>query len=197
MVSNFNAVWFTGKLEEQQLSKRQLAKLMGLDPAAVSLMLRGLRKMSANEAGEIASLLGVTVEEVLRHAGAHLSEHSGNSVPIIGWIDAQNEIRFDRPAGPGTAEAPANATQDTVALRVQATGAMFDGWLLYYRPIEGISLEALGRLCVVKVAPNGPDYVMPVSRGYEAGKYNLGGWNTGLIANVGLISAAPITWMKQ
>ena len=49
---------------------------MGLDPAAVSLMLRGKRKMSAAEAAEIARLLNVSVEEVLLHAG------SAPTVPI-------------------------------------------------------------------------------------------------------------------
>ena len=43
---------------------------MNLDPAAVSLMLRGKRKMSASEAGEIAKLLGVAVDEVLMRAGS-------------------------------------------------------------------------------------------------------------------------------
>ena len=42
--------WFKQKLAERKLSQRQLAKLMGLDPAAVSLMLRGQRKMTNEEA---------------------------------------------------------------------------------------------------------------------------------------------------
>jgi len=36
-----------------RLSQRKLAKLLDLDPAAVSLMLRGRRKMTAEEAAAI------------------------------------------------------------------------------------------------------------------------------------------------
>jgi len=198
MITDFNVTWFNQKLEEQRLSKRGLAKLMDLDPAAVSLMLRGLRKMSVTEAGEIASLLRVTVDEVLRHAGVNVSAATGGaSTPIIGWMNADKEVSFERPAGPGVCESPPGGFDDVVAIRTQAPGQPFDGWLIYYRPIDGISLEALGRLCVVKLQPDGPTYILPVSRGYEVGKYNLGGWNTPVIPNVGLISASPVIWMKQ
>ena len=62
--------WFIGRLADKQISQRKLAKHLGLDPAAVSLMLRGKRKMSASEAADIARLLGVGTDEVLARAGA-------------------------------------------------------------------------------------------------------------------------------
>jgi transcriptional regulator with XRE-family HTH domain len=62
--------WFHNKLQDKQMSQRGLAKLLDLDPAAVSLMLKGRRKMSAAEAAEIANLLGVSVDEVLTRSGA-------------------------------------------------------------------------------------------------------------------------------
>lgn len=62
--------WFKGLLSDKRLSQRQLAKRMDMDPAAMSLMLRGLRKMSAAEAAEIARQLGVGVDDVMLHAGA-------------------------------------------------------------------------------------------------------------------------------
>lgn len=65
-----NARWFQNLLADKRLSQRQLAKRMGLDPAAVSLMIHGKRKMSAVEASELARQLGVTVDEVLLHAGS-------------------------------------------------------------------------------------------------------------------------------
>lgn len=62
--------WFQNQLADKRLSQRQLAKRMDLDPAAVSLMLRGKRKMTANEAVEIANMLGVSADEVLMRAGS-------------------------------------------------------------------------------------------------------------------------------
>lgn len=54
---------------DRRLSQRQLAKHLGLDPAAVSLMLRGKRKATAQEVAEIARMLGVGVDEVLSRLG--------------------------------------------------------------------------------------------------------------------------------
>ena len=61
--------WFRDRLADKRLSQRQLAKRMSLDPAAMSLMLRGKRRMSAAEAADIARYLGVEVKDVLARAG--------------------------------------------------------------------------------------------------------------------------------
>ena len=62
--------WFKERLAAKQLSQRKLAFMMGLDAAAMSLMLRGKRKMSVNEAAVIAQHLGVSAQEVLIKTGA-------------------------------------------------------------------------------------------------------------------------------
>jgi transcriptional regulator with XRE-family HTH domain len=67
--NSVDASWFQHKLIEARLSQRQLAKLIGLDHSAVSLMFRGKRRMAADEAASIARLLGVDVAEVMRHGG--------------------------------------------------------------------------------------------------------------------------------
>lgn len=64
------SAWFKGRLSDRSLSQRQLAKHLGLDPAAVSLMLRGRRKANAKEIAEMAKLLGVGVDEVMTRLGA-------------------------------------------------------------------------------------------------------------------------------
>lgn len=64
--------WFQNRLADKRISQRHLATVLSLDPAAVSLMLRGKRKMSAAEAAEVSRVLNVDVEEVLRRAGIDL-----------------------------------------------------------------------------------------------------------------------------
>lgn len=59
--------WIRVRLAEQRLSQRQLARLIGLEPSAVSLMFRGKRKMSAEEAAAVSRLLNVDVEELIGH----------------------------------------------------------------------------------------------------------------------------------
>lgn len=61
--------WFQDRLADKRLSQRKLARHLHIDPAAVSLMLRGKRKMTAAEAAEVARLLGVSVDEVVLRAG--------------------------------------------------------------------------------------------------------------------------------
>lgn len=62
--------WFRGRLADRRLSQRQLARLMNLDPSAVSLMLRGKRRASAQEVADISSLLGVSADEVVLRLGS-------------------------------------------------------------------------------------------------------------------------------
>lgn len=64
-----NTRWFQNGLADVKVSQRRLAKMMGVDPSAVTLMLKGRRAMSASEAALIAKVLGVPVDDVLREAG--------------------------------------------------------------------------------------------------------------------------------
>lgn len=61
--------WFQSQLADRRLSQRKLAQLMGVDPGAVSLMINGKRRMTMEEAAEIARLLHVDVTEVMTKAG--------------------------------------------------------------------------------------------------------------------------------
>ncbi|NKN36162.1 helix-turn-helix transcriptional regulator [Agrobacterium sp. a22-2] len=56
--------WFYRELDSRGRSLRDMAKALGLDSSAVSRMLRGERKMSAEEQDRIADYLGVTLHEV-------------------------------------------------------------------------------------------------------------------------------------
>lgn len=70
MMAEVDTRWFQDRLADKRLSQRKLASMMNLDPAAMSLMIRGKRKMSGAEAAEIAKFIGVSVDEVLVRAGA-------------------------------------------------------------------------------------------------------------------------------
>ena len=56
--------WFYRQLEKEGRSLRAMARARGLDPRAVSRMLKGERKMSADEQDGIADYLGVSLNEV-------------------------------------------------------------------------------------------------------------------------------------
>ena len=83
---NIDTRWFQTRLADKHVSQRELARRLGLDPAAVSLMLHGRRKFTAKEAVEIARVLGVELEAVVTKAGigkgvSGLSEGSVKDAP--------------------------------------------------------------------------------------------------------------------
>jgi transcriptional regulator with XRE-family HTH domain len=63
-----DTAWFLAKLEERGLSQRGLAKLMGLDHAAVHLMLHGRRIMSAQDGVNLAAILRIPIETLVSRA---------------------------------------------------------------------------------------------------------------------------------
>lgn len=63
-MAKIDTAWFHQKLDERGESVRGLARFMGLDPSAVSRMLKGDRKMSADEQDHVSNFLGVNLEEI-------------------------------------------------------------------------------------------------------------------------------------
>ena len=61
--------WFKAVLAYKKISQRQLAFKMGMDPASMSLMLRGKRPMRMIEAEKMSAILAVPLDEILFHAG--------------------------------------------------------------------------------------------------------------------------------
>ena len=111
--------WFQNLLADKRLSQRQLAKRLGLDPAAVSLMLRGKRKMSVTEASELARFLGVEMDEVLLHAGSTPTVPVKAPAGLRGGV--ARVVAVDQPkavidaGGAGSIEIPVPMSDGTVA----------------------------------------------------------------------------------
>jgi transcriptional regulator with XRE-family HTH domain len=62
-----DTAWFHQQLDAKGESVRGLARFMRVDPSAVSRMLKGERKMSADEQDQIANFLGSNLEEIAAH----------------------------------------------------------------------------------------------------------------------------------
>lgn len=81
---------------------------------------------------------------------------------------------------------------------------MFDGWLFFFRDAKDMTPDAVGRLCVVRLAGVDGMRLRWVQRGYHEGHWTLtglcfgpqGAGNDG-IEEGRIISAAPILWMRQ
>src|SRR5271155_3635554 len=92
--------WFNQALERNGASQADLARHLRLAPSAVSRMVKGERQMKLLEAVQIAAFLGVSQDEVLRHAGA-----SAEAAPRVGPARRGRPPRtFVPPAAPPRAE---------------------------------------------------------------------------------------------
>jgi hypothetical protein len=170
--------WFKDRLAEKKLSQRGLARLLGVDAAAVSLMLRGLREMKIDEAKQIAVILGVSVEEVLAHVSMPITPKS-QPVPIIGFINGNSHVEWGDDLGSvprPTGTLPLNVA--AIQCRTAGDNALsyMDRWLLFvpYPIPDGVAAECIDRLSVV-CSPGGECNLALVKRGYAPGRWNLRG----------------------
>ena len=185
--------WFQDLLTDRQLSQRRLAREIGLDPSAVSLMFRGKRRMQMAEAAQVSRLLGVPLDDVIRHAGIHAPAMAANdlpdlAIPLVYWVDGHGEMHGIE-AGQRV-EVKAALPDDTIA--AQCRTAMtplehMDRWLiLFSAPTRsGIQPDAIGKYSVIRL-PGGLMTMGYLRPGYERGKHAIHRGNT--------ITEAAIEW---
>ncbi len=121
-------------------------------------------------------------------------------VAVVGYVGAGQEIFAldDHALGAGLeeVEAPEGVGKDPmVAVRVRGESMhpLRNGWLLFYRRDQhGVPEACLNRLCIVKLAGDGPILVKELHRGYRKGHFVLSSWNAPPIEDVRVDWAAPV-----
>jgi transcriptional regulator with XRE-family HTH domain len=111
-----DANWFHQALERAGVTQADLARQLRLAPSAVSRMIKGERQMKLLEAVQVADFLGVSQEEVLRHAGAAVDPPPPSDPPRRG--------RPPRPAPPHSVMQGglSSGREDTIPIRSAARG---------------------------------------------------------------------------
>lgn len=188
--------WFADRLRVRDLSQRGLARLMGIDPAAVSLMPRGKRRITLEEAAQLAVLLDVSTTEVLQRAG--LPAHGERTVKMVGHMTHHYEVVMEAEGAHEMVEPPGNVPNDTIAIQARTTGTemeMIDGYIYFIAGARRQPVESLGQLAMCAVKGNGIK-VAHVKRGYRRGAYNLVSDRGDILTNVELAWASPVLWVK-
>jgi transcriptional regulator with XRE-family HTH domain len=195
-----NARWFKSLFEQRGFSQRKLAKDLKMDPAALTLVLQGRRKLKSEEAAKMASHLSVSVEEILEHAGIEIATPSTHrKIKIEGYFDGELKLHRGEPRGAKLAPCP---FQDPTmrAARIQSAGSRFesiDGALVYYQESSKFDPEALGRLALVTISRDPTPRLRVIRRGYQPGTYNLTALNGEILEeSVKIDSSSPVVWMK-
>lgn len=140
--------WFQNSLRDLRVTQRKLADMLGVDASAVTLMLRGRRKMTAAEAALISRVLGVGVDEVMRRAGldprrAMVSEGAGMGSAVSGGDGA--------PSGKGGAGGSGVAGEGVVVVPVPLS----DGRVVQIPLPVGLKREDAAKIAAIVVAFGG------------------------------------------
>lgn len=186
-----NTAWFRSRLADQKMSQRALARQLGLDPAAVSLTLRGKREMKIAEAVSIARLLGVPADEVMRHSGVNIASN-GKKVLVCSFMDAAAEVHTE--ATGMTVPHPGGDLPDSLmAIQCRTAGTdldHMDGWVMFANiNMDGtVQADAVGRLSIVRLR-NGVMHIAKLARGSRRGVWNL-------VSPIGTIKDAELEWAK-
>ena len=165
-----NTEWFKDRLKAIKLSQRQLAKKIGIDPAAVSNMLNNRRAMSMDEAKYIADVFGLPVTEVMRHAGIKITEDV-RQVPVVGYIETDQVSLL----GVGThdmVQAPADMPRNSYALQLRGTNNLRDGWLYMVSGDKVPTADLIDKIAVTAVS-DGRVVIGMIKRGYKAKTSNI------------------------
>jgi plasmid maintenance system antidote protein VapI len=190
-----NTEWFRQLLATRKLSQRGLAKLMELDPAAVSLMLRGQRRMTPDEAHQLSLILGVPITEVLRQAGIDVSDDV-RRVKVTGYIDGDAQVTLFPKRTHDRVVGPADCPEGTYALQKRTPNTPQDGWMYFVSPSEDDPRAHLGQLCCIALE-NGEHLVCFLHRGYRTGTFNLIRCNgVAQRTDAGVVWASRVLWVK-
>lgn len=183
--------WFRDRIADQRMSQRGLARQLGLDAAAVSLMLRGKREMKIAEAAAIARLLGVPADEVMAHAGVVIASQ-GKLVAVCSYLDANSEIHTED-QGLTVPHPGGDLPEQITAIQCRTAGTdldHMDGWIMFCsnRVEHAIQPEAVGRLSVVRLK-DGVIYAAKINRGMRRGRWTLS-------SPVGVMKDVEVEWAK-
>jgi transcriptional regulator with XRE-family HTH domain len=192
-----NTAWFIDRLAQRHLSQRQLAKLMGLDSAAVSLMLRGKRKMTLDEASQIAVLLQSTTADVLEAAGVAVTG-SDRRVKVIGFMHGDSSVGLEAEGTHDLVDAPPGLPGDAVAIQCRTARTeqeLVDGWLYFLSEAQINPERAVGTFALVAIKNNGLQ-IAHVKRGYRKGTFNISDSTGRTLQNAELAWASPVYWIK-
>lgn len=189
--------WFVDRLSSRQLTQRKLAKLMGLDPAAISLMFRGKRKITLEEAAQLAAILDVTTTEMFERVG--LAPATGKQVKLVGFLNGDAEVGFIGKGSHTFVESPGEVSAETIAVQAKTAATKMDAidgvvYFIDHTKTAPNGLINCLSLCAIK---GGKTVIGQIKKGYQRGTYNLNLiGSSAIIENTEIVWASPVTWCK-
>lgn len=138
-----NKAWFQDRLKTLGISQRQLAKRIGLDPAAVSYMLAGID----------------VIDDVRK-------------IPIAGYCTVDCSITMMPKGTHDMIVAPADVPSGSFAIQHRSVNSIYDGWISFISGVHEKPEDCVGKLTVLALK-DGRLLRGVIKRGYKQGLYNL------------------------
>lgn len=190
-----NTQWFRDRLKDKKISQRGLAKMLNIDPAAASLMLRDKRKMTSHEAHQIAQILGLPLNEIMRQGGIEVVDDVSR-VSVTSYMDENGNVSLMPARTHDTVIGPVDCPIGTYAIQVRSPATVKDGWLLFVSPTQAPPSECIDKLCS-NATHEGKQLVGVIRRGYRRDTHNLILWPSNNIASdVTLAWSSTVLWIK-
>lgn len=169
--------WFRLMTDRAGESQRSFAGKMGIDPSSWLRVMQGKRRLQLDEAERAASLLGVGVEEVLRHAGiridvpkgrGHVVEGPGDPLPSIGGtIDADGLVVFSGLEG--------RVVHNDAVRALEITGDPFlEGKHILYAPGDVSSAPSSAQEVGLIKMHDGRVLLRKIKPAFQPGRFDLG-----------------------
>jgi transcriptional regulator with XRE-family HTH domain len=205
LMAEIDGNWFHNQLDDRGQSLRALARHLGKDASAVSRTFSGKRKMTMEEAAEIASFLGVSVTAVMHHAGiTREGEGLGPKILLSAVIGEDGEVRSLPEPQPlpqavldkAQLSIGAGRNRRIIAAQVRAsTGALsiWDDAVLLFAPTDGIEPGAIGALSICGLA-GGKQILAKLDRARKTGEARVVSPDGG-IGEAVLTTATPVLVM--
>lgn len=177
--------------KKARLSQARLAQAVGTGRSTIVKLERGEMRLTTVWMRRIADQLQV-------RPSALISDEIPREVEIMGYVGAgtkvyplDDQMRRQGETVPCPIALDAEKTA-AVIVRGDSMLPLEDGWVLYYtRMFEGVPIDAVGHLCVVQLANDGPIYVKQLRRGYAPNHFNL------LSTNADPIEDANVEWAAR
>jgi len=192
--------YFKTILGQRKISGRAFAKRLGIDPSALSRTLRIKREMKAEEAAKIAAYLGISLDDVLRHAGIREGAKIENTVRVTGRLTGTGEIEIiGESRKPETVPAPPDVPPGSTAIVADTARSpleLMDGWTFFIGPKVDHPNELLGRQVVALVVGETKARLGWLKRSHRAAHFNVISDGGTTLKAVQIEWAAPVIWIK-
>jgi hypothetical protein len=178
------------------------ARAFGWDEVTYLSHENGNRGIRPAVAERYAKALGVPAEWILYGKGKSAPKAKPEkrlTVPLKGYVGAGAEAHFFSDQGDlGEVGAPANATEDTIAVEIRgdSLGSFFDRWLVYYDEVRRpVTPDLINKLCVVGIE-DGRILIKKIQRSRTRGLFHLLSQTEPPILDVAIEWAARVKHME-